>query len=146
MASADRRAAARLLYERSDADIEWIAACWSVEPAWLSHLIAREGWTRRPTDARAMIDRLLRQVSAQLGAFEAEEGELVGKARLDALLAITRTFDKLSEMRRSEDARAGGEDDGRALAAARQTVERRVGELAGQRADTMIEQLKKENG
>ena len=141
MASADRRAAARLLFERSDADPEWIAAVWGVEPGWLAGLMAREGWERRATDARATIDRLMRQVSAQLAAFEADDqtsGKEGGKARLDALLAITRTFDKLVEMRREEDGRRSGEGDARALEAARRTVERRVGELAEQRADAMV--------
>ena len=144
MASADRRAAARLLYERSDADPEWIASVWGVEPGWLAQLIAREGWERRATDARATIDRLTRQVSAQLAAFE-EDGETTGKARLDALLSITRTFDKLSEMRREEDERLGGEGDDRTIRAARQTVERRVGELAEQRAETIIGHLEATN-
>ena len=144
MASADRRAAARLLYERSDADPEWIAAAWGVESGWLSQLIAREGWERRAADARATIDRLMRQVSAQLAAFEADD-DTVGKARLDALLAITRTFDKLAEMRREEEARVGGEGDERALRAARRTIEARVGELAGQRAETIIEHLEATN-
>ena len=145
MASADRRAAARLLYERSDADPEWIAAAMGVEPGWLAQLIARENWRRRAADMTTTIDRLMRHVSAQLKAFE-EDGETTGKARLDALLAITRTFDKLAEMRRGEEARAGGEGDDRALVEARRTVERRVGELAGQRAETIIEHLEAANG
>ena len=144
MASADRRAAARLLFERSDADPEWIASLWGVEPGWLARLIAREGWQRRETDMTGTINRLMRQVSAQLAAFEGD-AETTGKARLDALLAITRTFDKLAEMRREEDARGGGKDDERALKAARRTVERRVGELATQRAETIIEHLEATN-
>ena len=144
MASADRRAAARLLYERSDADPEWIASVWGVEPGWLGQLISREGWQRRATDARTTIDRLMRQVSAQLAAFE-DDADMTGKARLDALLSITRTFDKLSEMRRDEDERHGGEGDDRAIRAARRTVERREGELAEQRAETIIGHLEATN-
>ena len=144
MASADRRAAARHLFERTSADPDRIAALWGVEPDWLARLAAREGWTRAgPGDARATIDRLMRHVSAQLAAFEEDAG--LGKARLDALLAIARTFDRLAEMRRAEDERGGGADDGRALARARAVVERRVGELAGQRAETMIGHLAERN-
>lgn len=153
MASADRRLAARRIYERTEAHTDWIAALWGVEPGWLTQLVAREGWSRGEADPRTTIDRLMRHVSAQLAAFEADAGEGSegkgsggsgsggGKARLDALLAITRTFDKLAEMRRAEDERRGGEGDERALARARDLVERRVGELAGQRAETMIEHL-----
>ena len=147
MASADRRAAARLIHERSDVDAETIATLWGVEPDWLARLMVREGWHRADAgDLGATIDRLMRQLSAQLSAFEAADeeegrGAGLGKPRLDALLAITRTFDKLAEMRRAEDERRAGEGDDRVLERARARVEARVGELAGQRVETVIGQL-----
>ena len=150
MASTDRRAAARLIHERSDADPEWIAALWGVEPGWYEKLAVREGWQRSDAgDLGATIERLMRQMSAQLAALEAlaaEEADGTGfdKPRLDALLAITRTFDKLSDMRRAEDDRRGGGGDERAIHRARTQVEARVGELAEQRVETIIEHLRDE--
>ena len=149
MASNDRRAAARLIHERSDADPEWIATLWGVAPGWYGKLAAREGWRRRDAaDLGATIDRLMRRMSAELAALETAADEAgeggFGKQRLDALLAITRTFDKLSEMRRAEDERRDDEGDRRALDRARSQVEARVGELAEQRVETIIERLRDE--
>ena len=145
--SATRRAAARRLYEESDADPTIIAAASGIEIATLEGLARREGWVPRgeADDGLARtIDRLMAQLSAQLRAFEArtEEGGAMGKSELDALLAITRTFDRLSEMKRAEEARASGAPDEHELKRARAVIERRVGELSEQRVETIIDHLK----
>ena len=137
--AATRRAAARLLYERTNAEEAWISDALGIAAASLATLAAREGWQRRE-GLEGTVDRLLAQLSAQLDRFEqrASEAEGLSKSELDALLAITRTFDRLGEMKRTEEERRrAGRDDGE-ISRARAVVERRVGELSEQRATTII--------
>ena len=145
--SATRRAAARRLFEESDADPELIAAATGIERSTLDGIARREGWVPRGEGDDGLartIERLMAQLSAQLRAFEArtEDGAEMGKSELDALLAITRTFDRLSEMKRAEEARASTRPDEHELKRARAVVERRVGELSEQRIETIIDHLK----
>ena len=144
--SATRCAAARRLFEESDAEPALIAAAIGVGPVTLEGLARREGWVARGDGDDGLartIDRLMAQLSAQLRAFEAraEEGGEMGKAELDALLAITRTFDRLAEMKRAEEARLSGRPDDHELKRARATIERRLGELSEQRVETIIDHL-----
>ena len=137
--AATRRAAARLLYERTNAEEAWIADALGITAASLATLAAREGWRQRE-GLEGTVDRLLAQLSAQLDRFEtrADEAQGLSKSELDALLAITRTFDRLGEMKRAEEERRrAGPDDGE-IERARAVVERRVGELSEQRATTIV--------
>ena len=141
-----RRGAARRLFEENGAPIELIAEAMGLRAASVERLAAQEGWAGPMAGAGALtetLDRLLAQLSAQLTRFEgeAETAEGLSKPQLDALIAITRTFDRLSEMRREEEARGRGRRDETELRRARETVERRVGELAEQRAETIIDHL-----
>ena len=136
----ERRAAARRLFEDTGAEAAWIAGALGIAEASLHQLALREGWRRREAAIAETVDRLLAQLSAQLALFErqAEEAEGLSKAQLDALLAITRTFDRLGEMKRAEEARRSAEPDAREIDRARHAVERRVGELSEQRAVSII--------
>ena len=143
--AARRRAAARVLFE-DGAEPALVAAALGIAVASLDRIVAKEGWAPPEPHADRLggtLDRLLEQLSAQLLRFEAatDEEEGLSKAQLDALLAITRTFDRLSEMKREEEARGSGRRDEAELKRARATVERRVGELAEQRAETIIDHL-----
>ena len=144
--SGARRAAARRLFEEAGAPLELIAGAMGLRAASLERLAAQEGWAGPMAGGGALtdtLDRLLAQLSAQLTRFEgeAESAEGLSKPQLDALIAITRTFDRLSEMRREEEARGRGRREEAELARAREAVERRVGELAEQRAETIIDHL-----
>ena len=144
--SIERRAAGRRLFEESDADPDLIAAALGIGRATLDGLARREGWVARGEDDDGLartIDRLMAQLSAQLRAFEerTQEGIELGKPQLDALLAITRTFDRLAEMKRAEEARLSGRPDDHELKRARATIERRLGELSEQRVETIIDHL-----
>ena len=155
---AARRAAARRLFEETSADPAWIAGALGIKAETLRTIAAKGGWRRladgaadpiaggEAGDARhdplgSTLDRLIRQLSGQLAVLEAEAatGGAMSKPHLDALLAITRTFDRLSEMKREDDARGQRVRDEGALTRARDIVERRVGELAQQRAETIID-------
>ena len=135
----ERRAAARRLFEDTGAEPGWIAAALGITEGSLQLLANREGWHRREGIAET-VDRLLAQLSAQLALFErqAESADGLSKAQLDALLAITRTFDRLGEMKRAEEARRSAAPDEREVGLAREAVERRVGELSEQRAASMV--------
>ena len=146
--STERRAFARRLFEESDAEPEWIAGALGVEPRTLQGLAARGDWMRRGADEDGLgrtIDRLMVQLSAQLRRFEAEAEEADGlsKQQLDALMAITRTFDRLGEMKRAEETRASEQPDDTELRRAREVIERRVGELSEQRVETIIDHLER---
>ena len=145
--SATRRAAARRLFEESDADPGVIAEAAGIERTTLDGIARREGWVPRGEGDDGLartIDRLMAQLSAQLRAFEArtEDGAEMGKSELDALLAITRTFDRLAEMKRAEEARSAAGPNDHELKRARAVIERRVGELSEQRVETIIDHLK----
>ena len=148
--SAERRGHARRLFEESDADPDWIAGAMGIGRASLDGLARREGWVPKGEDEDGLahtIDRLVTQLSVQLRAFEARtaNGEEMGKVELDALLAITRTFDRLAEMKRAEEARASGRPDERELNRARAVIERRVGEISEQRVETIIDRLRNQD-
>ena len=136
----ERRAAARRLFEETAAPAEWIAGALGIEPTSLDVIARREGWRVRES-IEATIDRLIAQLSAQLRLLEARaaEADTLSKPELDALLAITRTFDRLGEMKRAEEARRGDRPDRAEIERAHEVVERRVGELAEQRSTTMLE-------
>ena len=136
----ERYAAARRIFEDSAADPGWIAGALGISPASLETVARRENWRRREGMGDTL-DRLLAQLSAQLRLFEdqAEAAEGLSKAQLDALLAITRTFDRLGEMKRAEEARRAEGPDDAMIETARAAVERRVGELSEQRAATMVD-------
>ena len=146
--SAERRAHARRLFEESDAEPSLIAGALGIELRTLEGLAAREDWRRRGTHEDGLartIDRLMVQLSAQLRRFETEADGADGlsKPQLDALMAITRTFDRLSEMKRAEEERAAERPDDREVRRAREVIERRVGELSEQRVETIIDHLER---
>ena len=139
----NKRDAARELIE-SGADPDLVAAVMGIKRASLDKIARREGW-RLPGRQRGFgqtLDRLIAQLAAQLDRFEHEDaGDAPNKAQLDTLLAMARAFDRLMEMRRDEEARGRDAKNEAELKRARQTVERRVGELAEQRAETIIDHL-----
>lgn len=138
----ERRVAARRLFEETAAPVEWIAGTLGIRVASLDAIARREEWrTREETGGiETTIDRLIAQLSAQLRLLEerAEEADALSKPELDALLAITRTFDRLGEMKRAEEARRAEGPDRTEIERAHEAVERRVGELAEQRSETVI--------
>ena len=144
MASEDRWRAARRLFENTGADAEWIAGALGVGPARLEAVARRDGWERRPDGLEGTIDRLLGQMSAQLRLFEhqAESADGLSKPQLDALLAITRTFDRLNEMKRAEEARRAALPDRGELERAREAVDRRVAQLTEQRAANVMNMMR----
>ena len=140
----NKRAAARALVE-GGADPDLVASAMGIKSASLDQIARREGWrvtAKRPAAFGQTLDRLIAQLATQLDRFENEDaGGALNKTQLDALLAMARAFDRLMEMRREEEARGRNTKDEAELERARQTVERRVGELAEQRAETIIDHL-----